>query len=111
MLTIRPLNIYFFKAYSPTMKDVILDFGLQYSSDALQEEIRNKTQADVIVEVLGEIKIEDVLSIIEKEGLDYITPKKLKVREFINNLMYTKDLLVQNSDDKIELEKVLLKLK
>lgn len=104
----NPLNLYFFNVRSD--KFTGSQFGMHYTPEELLSGVIAELNTTVNIDVLGCIPMKDLISIIEQKDLKVKIPMKLKKREFINNLMYTKDTLVKDEKDKIALNKILSRI-
>lgn len=107
MLKIEPLKLYFFRASHPIKGMILEDFGLQYSTDALYQELQTKVDPLISLEVFGEIEMSKILQLMETSYPNIKIPTKLKKREFINNLRYTKDSLIKDDERRLQLESIL----
>lgn len=110
MIQYTPLQLYFFRALSPSQEVEIRDFGLGYSKEELEVNVKSKIHPDVIVEILGEISLPEILECIDKDNLQAYLPEKLKKKQFLYNLMYTKDFLLKDNDEKSKLQLILEKI-
>lgn len=85
-----------------------MDFGLQYTSDDLYKELQVKSgQEKIEVSILGEVEIQKIIDLIEDQKMMISLPRRLKKKEFLNNLNYTKDVFVKNEEHKLFLNHLL----
>lgn len=88
-------------------------FGLDYSREDLVKGLLSESIPRVSdIKILGEISISNLLQILENDfdGEVYI-PMKLKKKQFLNNILYTRDKFIKDEKDKRSFNEIIEKIK
>lgn len=102
----KKLNLYFYQITKGL--DVTHQFGIEFADNDLFKGLK-EANGECIIKILGKTDIASILDIIEELNFD-MYPKRLKKKQFLNNLKYTKDSLVKSPLDRETLETIINKI-